>query len=60
MYTVEVEYKLNDQWIRETIQDVVADDEVDARDIAYSHVRRNNPNAEFVDVLSVTDETEGV
>lgn len=60
MYTVEVEYKLRGQWIRETLLDVVADDESDARDVAYSQVKLNNPGAEYIDVLNVSREEIGI
>lgn len=60
MYIVEVEYKLNDKWIRETIQDLIADDETDARDVAYQTVKNNNPTATYIDVLNVSHEVEGV
>lgn len=56
MFTVTLEFRLNGIYIQQTIDRIVADSEDDACDVAYAKVKRETPEAELLDILSVERE----
>jgi hypothetical protein len=56
MYTVVTEYELDGRLIQETLERIEADNDQDARDVAYSRIKNSNPNAKSIDILAVYED----